>query len=144
MSSDNQQLAINSLASIADNFQVPVGIKVPVSGTMRLQLAVQNGEMEPYVIYLNDLKNKILHNLSHNSVFEFEANTNDSPNRFLIVFGSMSTSEPSENQNPLHAYINDGRLWINNPAEKSLLQIFDISGRVMLQQRLSQPGMQMV
>lgn len=144
LSSDNQQLAINSLASIADNFQVPVGIKVPVNGTMRLQLAGQNGEMEPYVIYLNDLKNNTLHNLSQNPIYEFEAYKNDSPNRFLIVFGPLSTSEQPENQNPLKAYINDGRLWIDNPAEKSLLQIFDISGRLMLQQRLSQTGIQRV
>ena len=88
-------------------------------------------------ILLTDLKTGETRNLTENPVYNFQADQQDEPERFLLQFGPVGQDE--HNQTPAMKLIKKAdKLLISNPGGNSVLQIFDLQGRLILSKSITE------
>lgn len=81
-------------------------------------------------VMLEDLKAGTQQNLSLNSNYSFNAQTNDNPNRFLLHFNSTGINE--EVGKTPNIYYGNHSLTIDNPRKgKTILNVYEISGKLI-------------
>nr|NQU91286.1 hypothetical protein [Bacteroidota bacterium] len=91
--SDGWQLAINSMDAISETTVIPLSIKVQGSGIMSIQLTETEGVFDGQEIVLHDVLTNTLHKLSEEPTYNFMANADDNPDRFLLKFGKVGLDE---------------------------------------------------
>ncbi|MCE1201892.1 MAG: T9SS type A sorting domain-containing protein [Bacteroidia bacterium] len=119
---------------------LPVSFKAGANGQYTLSFEFAQGQY--HTLRLQDLKTNTIHDLLAANSYAFSATTSDDPNRFLLVLGTVGVDENPADQAQLQAYMANGLLWVNNPAENSQLAVFDLSGRMLVQQQLRSKGLQ--
>jgi hypothetical protein len=96
------------LTDTLENRSVPVSFTAGESGTYSLHC---NYDEDLFgILYLEDRLTGLLHNLSRAETYTFTAHTDDSPNRFVLHFGSLSAVD---DQILANVYINKGKLTID-------------------------------
>ena len=94
-------------------------------------------------VTLEDLKTSVLHELSSNSVYDFEAEIGDDPARFKLHFlyspDGISESEINHN-NDIQIYAHDSKIYIRSQGnalqKEGQVQIYDLLGRVVYEQKI--------
>ena len=136
---DNEKLSTNAMPVLPNGTSIPFGFEKNQHSSYVIRL---EESLPGETIFLKDLKLNTVHNLSQNPEYLFSAVQGDDPNRFLLVFGTVGVDEKPANRAQLQAYMANGLLWVNNPAENSQLAVFDLSGRLLMQQQLRNKGLQ--
>jgi hypothetical protein len=88
--SDGNELAVNTIPSVASNLNLPMNLEVGVTAKYQISLNVLNG-FEGIPVFLEDLQTNTIINLKTNSGYKFSASPDDDPNRFLLHFGHAET-----------------------------------------------------
>lgn len=135
----NEKLSTNAMPSVQNGTSIPFGFEKNQHSSFVIRL---EESLPGETIFLKDLKLNTVHNLSQNPEYLFSASQGDDPNRFLLVFGTVGVDEKPAAQAQLQAYMANGKLWVNNPAENSQLAVFDLSGRLLVLQQLRSKGLQ--
>lgn len=142
-SSNDIMLAVNAIPEVNENTQVTMGIRAPAQGTYSLEVIESASVFQNNNLFLKDQKLNIMHNLTHQAVYNFTAAQGDEPNRFLLHFGVVGiTEKPSKPA--LHAYVAAGQLHLLNLHGTAQLEIFDLSGRLLQQHKVVANGKQSV
>jgi len=133
---DGWQLAINSIDAISETTVIPLSIKVQGSSEMTIKLTEKEGVFEGPTIILHDLLTNIQHELNKVPGYNFIANEEDDPNRFLLKFGAVGIDElPGSAM--LHAYMQDNLLYILNPdAPNARVELYNIKGQLILRKEI--------
>ena len=101
------------------------------------------GVFEEQTIYLHDLLTNTITKLSEIPTYNFIANSNDNPDRFLLKFGVLDINEFPDN-NLLNAYVNNNLLYIDNPdAIVAQVEVYNIVGQPILSKEIGQ-GLQSI
>ncbi|MCE1201137.1 MAG: T9SS type A sorting domain-containing protein [Bacteroidia bacterium] len=135
----NEKLSTNAMPVLPNGTSIPFGFEKNQHSSYVIRL---EESLPGETLFLKDLKLNTVHNLSQNPEYLFSAVQGDDPNRFLLVFGTVGVDEKPAAQAQLQAYMANGLLWVNNPAEKSQLAVFDLSGRLLMQRQLRSKGLQ--
>jgi len=97
--------------------------------------------IEGQQVFLTDNKTGIIHKLSENPVYTFTSEEGDSPDRFLLHFGVVGIGEQDQ-ATTLNAYAYNNRLYVNNSLEQAQIAVYDLQGRLLMQQSASTSGLQ--
>ncbi|NVN95792.1 MAG: T9SS type A sorting domain-containing protein, partial [Bacteroidetes bacterium] len=119
--------SINYLSSIDQHSVVPLGFKAGVDGDYLISAL---GVQPLGNVMLEDLKTGTQQNLSVNSNYSFNAQTNDDPNRFLLHFTSTGINEAVD-KTP-NIYYSNQTIHVYNPwQDKTTLNVYDVNGRLI-------------
>ncbi|MDY0078053.1 MAG: T9SS type A sorting domain-containing protein [Bacteroidales bacterium] len=135
---DNQHFTVNMFSEISDELTIPFGFQKNEGDEYYIQMehAIPNR-----TILLTDLKTNITHNLSENPTYSFTSSSTDSPDRFLLHFGVVGIGEQDQ-ATTLHAYAYNNRLYVNNSLEQAQIAVYDLQGRLLMQQSANASGLQ--
>ncbi|MFZ4399428.1 MAG: choice-of-anchor J domain-containing protein [Bacteroidales bacterium] len=86
----NKKWSINYLTTVTEHSEVYLGFKAGVSGNYTITSSILNSFIPATYIYLRDLTTNIVTDLSQNSSYTFTSNSNDSSNRFILIFSSQA------------------------------------------------------
>lgn len=135
---DDHHLSTYALASVSDDLTIPYGFVSNGASEYAIELTEN---IDGQTIYLTDLITNTTHNLSENPVYSFTASSGDSPDRFLLHFGVVGIGEQDQTST-LNAYTYNNRLYVNNSLEKAQLAVYDLQGRLLMQQSANSNGLQ--
>lgn len=141
VSKDSKQLAINTIPLIDIEEPIVMGVTIPADGIYEISLYELGTDFSDEVLYIEDLLTGAKHNLTNDGSYSFSAVETDSPDRFLLHFGAVGIGEQDQ-ATTLNAYVYNNRLYVNNSLEKAQLAIYDLQGRLLVQQAINVAGLQ--
>jgi len=140
-SSDGQRLAVNSIPEAEEELVVPVGLRIPETGTYFISLDDASGQFAGMDIYLYDRETETEALLSDVQTYHFEATaTGDDLGvpRFEIRFKSIGDAtnvyDPEAVMARIYAYDNTLVVRFGDTAATSVVELYDLSGRLLMQQ----------
>ncbi len=141
--SDNVNVSINSIPEINESAVIPVEILVPAEGPYFMSLSENTGIFSEQTVILEDQLNGFQCDLTEVENYRFVASPSDCPDRFLLHFGVVGLGE--QDQTPsLNAYVYDNRLYVNSTLDQAQLAVYDLQGRLVMQQTNNAQGLQSV
>jgi hypothetical protein len=140
-SDDNNKYSINCLPSDLRSKQIKIGVKSVVASQNQLSFEGLTQLLDQYQIILEDLMTDQNMQVNEGFVYAFASEPSDAPDRFLLHFGAVGIGEQDQPAT-LNAYVFDNRLYVNNSLEKAQLAIYDIQGRLVVQQAINAAGLQ--
>ena len=131
--SDQVQVAINSVPQINEDTEFTLGLRAPASGQYTLSVSELSGIFQSNALYLKDLQTGAVHNLQQSPEYAFQATQGDDPARFIITFAQPTGITDLEG-GLASIYTWNRKLYLNfaEEAEGRLLQVFDLSGRLVM------------
>jgi hypothetical protein len=133
VASNGLQLSTSSIPSISNETKLELGFEKN-QGTDYTLIASGAKQFEQQV-FLLDLKENHRHNLSIDSLYNFTAAEGDPTNRFQVYFGSVNIPE-NVSFSPIISM--NGHLLDIRDARNSLLQVFDLTGKIIVNQKISE------
>ncbi|HAJ98622.1 MAG TPA: hypothetical protein DCM62_01215 [Bacteroidales bacterium] len=145
LSADQVQLAINSVPTVNQSSEFTLGLRAPATAQYTLSLQTSNGSFDQRDVFVRDLLTGAVHNLRQNPQFTFHATHGDHEARFKVSF-TQPTTVGNLPQGTTAIYVYNNILHLNFSSDESnrLLQVFDISGRVVKSQRLQDGASQSI
>lgn len=145
LTSDNIYVAVNSIPVITEEAVIPLGMKIPATGSYQISVQEASGAFEGRELFLFDLATGKETLISGDGQYEFDANaTGDEPlvSRFELRFKSIGETTdiatPSkEKKAVIYAYDNTLYLSFGEAAPGRQFEVFDLSGRILMHQTLS-------
>ncbi|MCD4698765.1 MAG: T9SS type A sorting domain-containing protein, partial [Bacteroidales bacterium] len=108
-------LSINSLSELNEYRIVPLGFECDALAVFTIEASEIESFEEFITIYLEDIKEGTLHNLSNNPLYTFTHEIGDDPARFLLHFGEPNGyNEPGEQS--VRIYSNEDIVYVHQPA----------------------------
>ena len=117
-----------AVATCGDDNVMPVSFKAKENGTYTLKVSIDNVEMGYLHLIDNKTGNDI--DLLATPSYTFEANSHDYAERFSLVYAT------TDGLNESFAFFN-GSNWIIENGGKALLQVVDVTGRVLRSEQIS-------
>ncbi|MBC8489539.1 MAG: S8 family serine peptidase [Bacteroidetes bacterium] len=132
----DEVLSINSLAELEDYKIVNIGFECGVPEIFTIEASEIESFGKSITIYLEDLKEGIIHNLSENPSYPFVHEIGDDPNRLLLHFGEPSSIDEN-NQFSVRIYSNENIVYIQNPeSTDGDIIIYDMLGREIIREKI--------
>jgi len=131
---DNENLAINVMSESTSNqaVSIPMNFEAGNNGSFILTASELNSFVLQNSIYLIDHKLNQTINLNQNPVYTFNAQIQDSHDRFSILFGSANSVNEIQ-QSSIIVYVNNNTLHILNNDTETVrgIQILNMLGQVV-------------
>jgi hypothetical protein len=136
-SANQYWLAINSVPYLLPDSEYILGLRAPGTGQYTLSLQSVSGAFATGDVFVRDLVTGMVHNISHNGEFTFTASAGEHAARFKVIF-TTPTTVGNLPQGTTAIYAHNRVLHLNFATDESnrQLQVFDISGRLVLGHRL--------
>ena len=131
------KLSTNALPEISSGLTIPFGF-VKTEGDAYVIEMIENNE--GYQVFLSDIKTNMMHELSAEPVYFFTSDMNDDPNRFALLFNPVGVGEKPETSK-LNAWIYGNQLYAQIESGNTLLEIFDLQGRLLQSISVSSKGL---
>ncbi|MCB9190203.1 MAG: T9SS type A sorting domain-containing protein [Flavobacteriales bacterium] len=131
----NTKYSINSLSLEDYPMTVPMDLIPGISGEFKFTAKhLDQFNVEAHV-YLEDLKTKIIQELTVNPVYTFNADESDDPERFLLHFRLGPDAEPmyTGDEILLYAYDRNAIIFLPELDGKAQLEVFDAIGNLVFQ-----------
>lgn len=139
VSEDQHDLALNAIPQITPETSILLGFEKNHPGQFRIVL--QENIDEWPAVFLQDLKTNTVHPLHEDSVYAFDADVGDNPQRFRLLFEDVETATDPGEKSRLHMYVADNQLYIENPDFETLgIKLFSLSGQIIRQIELAGIG----
>ncbi|MDR4988684.1 MAG: T9SS type A sorting domain-containing protein [Bacteroidales bacterium] len=128
--SDQAEVAINSIPYIDEENPVDLGLYLPEAGTFTLSLRELSGRFNDLVPYLEDLGEDRMINLKSEGEYSFSAWQGTLINRFRLHLksGDTTTSVEEAEPNLNRMWFHDNKLFVD-AAEILDVGVYDVSGR---------------
>ncbi len=135
---DQVRVAINSVPNISEEVEFTLGLRIPAAGEYTLSANELSGAFLASPLYLRDLQTGAVHNLQQSPEYSFQATQGDDPARFIISF-AQPTNVPTIGESLVNIYTWGQTLHVNFTEEASnrLLQVYDLSGRLVMNHKLN-------
>lgn len=137
---NDNHLSTYALASLSDDLTIPYGFVSNGANEYEIEL-IEN--IVGQTVFLTDLKTNTTQKLSENPIYSFTASAGDSPDRFLLHFGVVGLGE-QDAAATLNAYVYDNRLYVNSTLDQAQLAVYDLQGRLVMEQSNKEQGLQTV
>lgn len=137
--SNGMNYSVNTLPSMNNTLVIPMGFEKTASSGFSIEL---QESIPGAVVYLTDKKTGTVTNLTDNGAYHFTAAEGDDVNRFTLHFGTLGIDNPSAAGAVIYAY--DGVVYLNGPDAKASVTITDLTGRVVMAERVNGNGLSML
>ncbi|MCD4788668.1 MAG: T9SS type A sorting domain-containing protein, partial [Bacteroidales bacterium] len=130
-------LSINSLSELNEYRIVNLGFECGVPAIFTIEASEIESFKENITIYLEDIKEGTMFNLSENPSYTFNYETGDDTNRFLLHFGEPNSINEPGQQN-IRIYSNENIIYIQQPAGlQGEIVIFNILGQEIKREKVN-------
>ncbi|MFZ4740666.1 MAG: T9SS type A sorting domain-containing protein [Bacteroidales bacterium] len=127
----NKNWSISNLSSLTDDSIIPIGFKAGKNGSFTIIASELNSFTNTNYVYLKDLMLNTIINLKQDSNYTFSATTNDSINRFQLIF-KLSPLKVSNNIIlNTNIYSNDNLIYINSNESIKQICIYNTLGQLI-------------
>ncbi|MEZ5198647.1 MAG: T9SS type A sorting domain-containing protein [Bacteroidales bacterium] len=138
------KLSINSLPEFEDYRLVSLGFECAIPSVFTITASELESFEEYMVIYLEDLKEGTLHNLSNDVTYTFYHEVGDDPGRFLLHFGEPNAIGETNLQN-VRIYSNNDVVYIQKPAGMhGDIMVYDMVGREIVRQKTEMESLEQI
>ncbi len=137
---DDEYFSTNTLPQLIAQTAIPMGFVKNQADEFEIHLVESIPDLE---VYLTDLKLNVQHKFSDNQVYAFTSEHGDEIQRFVLHFGSVGINDPANQQNLL-AWYADGLLNVNSFGQSTMLNIFDVQGRLLKTETLAGEGLRQI
>ena len=136
---DHAWLALNTVPAVSHNSEFTLGLRAPAAGQYTLTLTENSGAFMSHPLFVRDLKTGAVHNLQQSHSFSFQAAQGEDPARFVLTF-AQPTNVPTLGESLVNIYTWGNTLYLNFSTEAPgrLMQVYDLSGRVIMSRKLNQ------
>ncbi len=125
-------LSINALPKTDDYISLQLGFECASQGVFTIEASGTESFESGIDIYLEDLKEGVIHNLSLNPLYAFDHGPVNNPNRFVLHFGPPNGID-EHGRNNFTIFARDKQIYILNPQSGEVnIVIHDIAGREIL------------
>jgi len=138
--SNGMNYSVNTLPSMNNTLVIPMGFEKTVSSGFSIEL---QESIPGAVVYLTDKKTGTVTNLTDNGAYHFTAAEGDDANRFTLHFGTLGMDDPSTAA-PVNIYAYGGVVYLNGLDAKASVTITDLTGRVVMAERVNGNGLAML
>lgn len=132
--------ALNTLPAISNELAIPFGFMKNSATNYSIELAKN---IPATIVYLTDIKTGTVTNLTEDGAYHFTAAEGDDANRFTLHFGTLGMDDPSTAA-PVNIYAYGGVVYLNGPDAKASVTITDLTGRVVMAERVNGNGLSML
>lgn len=132
--------ALNTLPAISNELAIPFGFMKNSATNYSIELAKN---IPATIVYLTDIKTGTVTNLTDEGAYHFTAAEGDDANRFTLHFGTLGMDDPSTAA-PVNIYAYGGVVYLNGLDAKASVTITDLTGRVVLAERVNGNGLAML
>lgn len=132
--------ALNTLPAVSNELAIPFGFVKNSATNYNIELAKN---IPATIVYLTDIKTGTVTNLTDNGAYHFTAAEGDDANRFTLHFGTLGMDDPSTAA-PVHIYAYGGVVYLNGLDAKASVTITDLTGRVVMAERVNGNGLAML
>jgi hypothetical protein len=133
----NEELAIQGLSAFETEKTIPLGVTFTYDGTYQIGIDHITGAFnEGQNIYLEDLQNSVIHNLSNGNYVFTAQTTTDLNDRFKLRFtaGALGTEELAMENVTIYPNPSKNIFNISNKGnEMPRITVFDINGKALFQ-----------
>jgi len=141
VTTDNTELAINTLPLNEQYCSVPLGFKPGVAGIFTFGVQGIENFASTTVILLEDLLLGTQQNLRENPGYSFSSDPQDNPLRFLLHFGNTTSVNPLPLAENFVVKSTDGILTITSLASADgQVFVYDITGRIVASENIMKGG----
>ncbi len=133
-------LSINVLPRLDEEVTVPLGFEVGKADTYVMTASETESFNNGTDIYLEDLKENVLINLSEQDEYMFNANPLDEPDRFILHFFGVQGENNFQSDSGVQIYSYGSEVFIRNNMEMQLtagVTVLNISGQNVWYRKLS-------
>jgi hypothetical protein len=125
-----KKLSINSLPQLTGHKEVILGFECGMPG----EYVINASQLESFgniPVYLEDIQEDVLVNLTSNPVYSFSHQINSDPNRFVLHFGDpLGVDEPQQQMELINIYSSQKSVFVTIPFKiNGDIMIYDIMGR---------------
>jgi hypothetical protein len=131
--SEGKRFSTNTLPQASGGLGIPFGFHKNTHDEFFIEMQETISDV---IVNLTDLKLNITQNLSEQPVYNFTSASGDDANRFLLSFTSVGHEEVAANL--LQAYSFGSILYVLNPQEKAIVELYNTQGQLMLSQEAVQ------
>jgi hypothetical protein len=133
---DDAMMSINTLPSIEENGLIRIAFTCDLPGTYTIQVEGVDSFDPEIPISLEDLKENVTIDCRLQTSYEFDYETGESENRFMVHFFSPSELEEYPGNN-VHVYYKEGYLHVIADGSQIIREITvgDLAGRVILMEK---------
>jgi hypothetical protein len=143
LDNSDKKLAINARPSFTETDQVQLGVKKPDSQLSNYSIQVVDKEgvfaTNAVTVYLYDSVTNTYHNFN-NGNYSFSISDVENTNRFKIVYQTSLLSGEDFTANNALAFINNNVLKIESKSNIEDINVFDISGRLIMSYKNDTPS----
>jgi hypothetical protein len=132
--------ALNTLPAVSNELAIPFGFMKNSATNYSIELAKN---IPATIVYLTDIKTGTVTNLTDEGAYHFTAAEGDDANRFTLHFGTLGMDDPSTTA-PVNIYAYGGVVYLNGPDAKASVTITDLTGRVVMAERVNGNGLAML
>ncbi|GAP42619.1 protein containing Por secretion system C-terminal sorting domain [Lentimicrobium saccharophilum] len=132
--------ALNTLPAVSNELAIPFGFVKNTATNYNIELAKN---IPATIVYLTDIKTGTVTNLTEDGAYHFTAAEGDDANRFTLHFGTLGMNDPSTTA-PVNIYAYGGVVYLNGPDAKASVTITDLTGRVVMAERVNGNGLAML
>jgi PKD repeat protein len=137
IASDQSELSINSIPEVTNETVIALGFEVGVDGIYKLALKEVEG-FENTQVYLEDLKENQLINISEELTYSFTSETSDEPERFLLHFGIMTGNDELIESDAINIYSFNKSVFVNYQLQSTAdIMVYDITGRLIVSKTIN-------
>ena len=133
---DDARLSVNSLPSVNAETNIALGMLIPTTGSYYLSIESVSEYLANNSVLLEDKLLGTWHKLTESS-YEFNAETDEIADRFVLHFGVVGIDELTTivTQEP-NVWQNAGQLFIQSKNDIQKLEIFDLQGRKVVSREI--------
>lgn len=132
--------ALNTLPAVSNELAIPFGFVKNSATNYNIELAKN---IPATIVYLTDIKTGTVTNLTDEGAYHFTAAEGDDANRFTLHFGTLGMDDPSTTA-PVNIYAYGGVVYLNGLDAKASVTITDLTGRVVMAERVNGNGLAML
>ena len=138
--SGSSLFALNTLPAVSNELVIPFGFVKNSATNYNIELAKN---IPATIVYLSDKKTGTVTNLTDEGAYHFTAAEGDDANRFTLHFGTLGMDDPSTAA-PVNIYAYGGVVYLNGLDAKASVTITDLTGRVVMAERVNGNGLSML
>jgi hypothetical protein len=133
LTSDNVIVAINGIPEISAGEEriLPLGFTTYIAGTFTLH-ATTMMDFDPTIpVFLEDILQSTTQDLRINDTYTFTSGIVNGADRFLLHFGSTTTSVSADHSPMTNAYVYGNAIYVYTPESGYSIEIYDMLGNLI-------------
>jgi hypothetical protein len=135
---EDAKLVINSLSEITEDTRIPVSVVLSKAGNYGFEATEMTGSLLDYTVYVEDKAKEIMHDLTSNPIYTFDAVEGETSNRFVLAFKKRAAGIEKMATSSIQLFNVNRQLNITLPTENAgTVRVIDMSGRTVASQDLN-------